>query len=440
MICTKTVLIDHYLEKYSEIEAQVLQNKNHLFFGEVFDYSLVIPVYNECEAFDNLMFSVVAAAKAAKKSILVIAVVNCRRTSSSSVQDCNLELISSWSEKLAGSWCTSNSCRFFQGHWNHLGLLIVDRSSSSYQFQEKQGVGLARKIGSDIATALYKNKKVQNDLVFNTDCDAILPIDFFITELAFKKGKFTLLTPFSYAVGQCQDASHELATLYHKKYLEYYVSGLKFAGSPYAFYTIGSTISFSVEAYAAVRGFSKSKLAGEDFYILNKLAKVGKVWCRESDPIVLEPRFSNRVPFGTGQSIQKIRSNIHDTTKSDVYHPDCFYLLFIWLHVARKLLGSENTNINVQLEIALAIVVGKKDVKSSKIKKIVREDFLDFLFKFNYIVALDRAKKSSKHNLTRVNNFQIWFDAFKTLKFIHQVRDMFCGCISYSEMNTSHFF
>ena len=48
---------------------------------------------------------------------------------------------------------------------------------------------------------------------------------------------------------------------------------MKYARSPYAFHTIGSTMAVSANHYAKVRGFPKRE-AGEDFYLLNKLAKV----------------------------------------------------------------------------------------------------------------------------------------------------------------------
>ena len=185
----KAALIKHYLETYSEIEAQALQNNSPLFFCDVFDYALVIPVYNDSHSFEKLMFSVASAAKASRQSILVIAVVNCRVTCPTSVRHCNLELLSTWVEKLGEAWLVSERTRFLGGYWNQLGVLIVDRTSLAYQFKEKQGVGLARKIGSDIATALHEKKHVRNELIFNTDCDAVLPNDFFIKEVSSQEEK-----------------------------------------------------------------------------------------------------------------------------------------------------------------------------------------------------------------------------------------------------------
>ncbi len=67
-----------------------------------------------------------------------------------------------------------------------------------------------------------------------------------------------------------------LATQLYELSLRYYVAGMKFARSPYAFHTIGSSMAVSPVHYARVRGFPKRE-AGEDFYLLNKLAKLGSV-------------------------------------------------------------------------------------------------------------------------------------------------------------------
>ena len=64
--------------------------------------------------------------------------------------------------------------------------------------------------------------------------------------------------------------------------LRYYVAGLTYAQSPYAFHTIGSTMAVNAEHYASVRGFPRRE-AGEDFYLLNKLAKVGSVHTLEEN-------------------------------------------------------------------------------------------------------------------------------------------------------------
>ena len=76
--------------------------------------------------------------------------------------------------------------------------------------------------------------------------------------------------------------------------LHYYVAGLKWAGSPWAFHTIGSTLAINAAHYAQARGFPKRR-AAEDFYLLNKLAKLGHIETLSSPP--LADQISSRPPL-----------------------------------------------------------------------------------------------------------------------------------------------
>ena len=108
--------------------------------------------------------------------------------------------------------------------------------------------------------------------------------------------------------------------------LYYYVNRLKHANSPYAFHTVGSTIAVNAKDYALVRGTPK-RLAGEDFYLLNKLAKTGLVLSSSSAPIELDARVSHRTPFGTGSSIDRIQRLSNPIEENLYYQPAIFELL-----------------------------------------------------------------------------------------------------------------
>ena len=63
---------------------------------------------------------------------------------------------------------------------------------------------------------------------------------------------------------------------YYDFKIRYYHAGIVFAGSDYDYIPLGSTLIADMNCYAQVRGFPK-KNAGEDFYLLNKLAKIKPV-------------------------------------------------------------------------------------------------------------------------------------------------------------------
>lgn len=91
--------------------------------------------------------------------------------------------------------------------------------------------------------------------------------------------------------------------------------------SPYAFTAIGSAIVIRIRALRKIGGITPMK-SGEDFYLLQKLRKMGHIhqWL----PEVVKPaaRFSNRVFFGTGPAILKGAKG--DWTSYPIYHPLLF--------------------------------------------------------------------------------------------------------------------
>ena len=122
--------------------------------------------------------------------------------------------------------------------------------------------------------------------------------------------------------------------------LRYNVLGLAWAGSPYAYQSMGSCVVISGNSYAAVRGFPR-KNAAEDFYVLNKLAKVGSIFRLTGSPILLEGRPSDRVPFGTGRAIRDLVSKKRGLANFRLFHPLVFAHLAGWLDVLGAIDGLE---------------------------------------------------------------------------------------------------
>ena len=59
------------------------------------------------------------------------------------------------------------------------------------------------------------------------------------------------------------DVEHAAIKIY-ENFMRYYVRGLEFAGSPYAFYALGSAIICRAEAYVKAGGM-RARNGGEDF-------------------------------------------------------------------------------------------------------------------------------------------------------------------------------
>jgi len=279
---------------------------------------------------------------------------------------------------------------------NGSALLAVDRFSHQRTIPAQQGVGMARKIGADIALSLIATQQIRRPWIWTTDADAVLPKDYFSAIPADTQSKHAAcIYPFRHT-GENNKVS--LATRLYEHSLNYYVEGLRWAGSPYAFHTLGSTVAISSEHYAQVRGFPK-RAAAEDFYLLNKLAKTGAIKSLTSSAIEIESRQSDRVPFGTGPAVGKLMALAELSEASLFYHPEIFAQLKTWLHTLPKLFDCTLEELTL------------------------KESTLETLLEMNIKTAIEHAKTQSHSETAFSRHMNIWFDGFRTLKFIHILRD-----------------
>lgn len=204
-----------------------------------------------------------------------------------------------------------------------LDVLAIDRCSPGRVFAAHEGVGQARKLGADLLLRLADLGIVRSRWLHTTDADARLPTEHVTSvEACAAETPEAVATVAPFWHEPCGDPAIDRATAEYELSLRYFVAGLAWAGSPYAFHTIGSLISVRADAYAAVRGFPR-RLAGEDFYLLNKLAKLGPIIQRPGAPVRIASRRSTRAPFGTGPAVEaRLRGG-----PWRVYDPRCFEIV-----------------------------------------------------------------------------------------------------------------
>ena len=87
--------------------------------------------------------------------------------------------------------------------------------------------------------------------------------------------------------------------------------GLIYAKSPYAYHSIGSTMVCDADSYIKVQGMNKRK-AAEVFYFLEKLSKITTIRKIGGTTVLPSSRGSWRVPFGTGQRVNRFLDNVQD--------------------------------------------------------------------------------------------------------------------------------
>lgn len=373
--------IEKYLSHYAE---SCIDTLNHFPSDLRFAHSVVIPAYKETHHFVSHYFNSVLSSQ----NSLMILVINQPDSDTNKHPQ----------QKLFNDVCALGTIVWQYGVYTLIlsktcnsGVLIID--SFTVPLPIKQGVGLARKQGVDTALTLIANKLVTSDWICSTDADATLPNSYFQALNSVKTTSIGACYDFYH---QCDDLEVHQANELYEQALRYYVAGLSYAGSSYNFFTIGSILAFQAKAYASVRGFPK-RSAGEDFYLLNKLAKLGDIAHLKDHKIKLTARRSDRVPFGTGPAVNHIIELQHQQQEYCYYHPQvfnvlkevllAFHSLFDYCHGVEKWLAHLST-----------------EAKES----LLSVDFVHFV-----------AKQNTTNKKQFYKQLDVWFDAFKTLKFIH---------------------
>lgn len=226
--------------------------------------------------------------------------------------------------------------------------------------------------------------------------DQYLPaIEYYFSE----NNAIAAIVPFAH-----QDPGDDLileAITRYEIFLRYYVIGLKYAASPFAFHTVGSTIACTAPAYVAVRGMSLRQ-AGEDFYFLNKLVKNGRIGHIAQTKVHPSARPISKVPFGTGPSVLRYLNNPPDSYM--VYHPEIFDIIKIFLQAFNNNPLWDETEILFQAE------------------RIHRE-LAVFLDAQNFRNVWSRIKSNTNCRAILKRQFYYWFDGLKTLKLIHHLTE-----------------
>lgn len=378
--------IAQYLQRYAEPEVALLND-----FPETARYQhvIVVPAHREEPDFLLRLQSLAET----ESETLVILVVNRPENQGDYHQDQQL-----WQRALESGLQSWQRKHLTLLNWkNRSGLLLVDRFSEGRPIPTRQGVGLARKIGCDLALELHTRANVRAHLIHSSDADAGLPADYF-QQSAAQQNCSALVYAFHHVAGA--DPRINAATAVYEGSLHYYVDGLRWAGSPYAFHTIGSCMAVSMLHYAQCRGFPK-RSGGEDFYLLNKLSKLAPVQQLQGEPIRLQARSSSRVPFGTGPAVNRIL-DLAAPDEFTTYAPDIFVELARLLDGFRSLWESR-----YDCETWLQQF-------SQVSQDACRELGMESLFQH-----LTKQAKTPSQCLEQTHH---WFDAFRTLKFVRHLQ------------------
>ena len=259
--------------------------------------------------------------------------------------------------------------------------------------KNKAGVGMARKIGMDLALQYLNNI---NCIIFSLDADSIVHKNYMKQVISsFRKNQLNAAV-----VGFChsktKDKEQNKKIKEYEKFLIRTAKNIKNSTSPYGYVSMGSTIICRANAYIAVGGMP-SKKATEDFYFLQELTKYCGVYEIDKQLVFPSSRYNNHVYLGTGFRMSQMRNGLD--IKSLYYSDLSFVLLKEWLVIGTS-----------SWKLELDLLFEKLDKINSEIKLYLIKQKINFIWnKLNF---------SSPTENHFIQQFHRWFDALKTLQFL----------------------
>jgi len=383
------MLIPQKIQKY--LAKQNHKNWNvELTSSKKYSNIVIIPALDEFDSIPQLIDSLKKNSKYYLERTLFLFVVNNLKSSSKQI-------------KLNNQFTLKYLKNFFLDVSNlTINFGIIDASSNGKELPEKDGgVGFARKLGMDLALNYFDYTSNKKKIFISLDADCTVSSNYLelIVEEFNKNTYHAAVVNFEHTLPD--DKIEKAAILNYELFLRYYVLGLKYAKSHYAYNWVGSTIVCDAESYINVGGMNKRK-AGEDFYFLEKLAKIDEIHKLDGATVFPSARISSRVPFGTGQRVKRFTDQAQNEYL--LYNSESFEILKNWLEI-------------FQNSIFLSSNEYLKAAKS--IHPLLFEYLQEQKFEDNWDKILSHSKSDKQINKQKI----LWMDGFRTLKLIHYLRD-----------------
>lgn len=266
------------------------------------------------------------------------------------------------------------------------------------------GVGLARKLGMDEATARFMYIGKEQGIIANIDSDCTCSKNYLVEmEKLFKNPKIKACSiRFEHPVeGNEFTLENYQSIIQYELYLHYYVLSFRNTGHPFAYHTIGSSFAVRANVYAMQGGMNKRK-AGEDFYFLQKVIPLGYFAELNTACVYPSPRPSVRVPFGTGATIEKMLKT--NNYQYYTYNIMAFEDLKIFFTLIEKLYATN---------------------KAYKTLEYIKGPLKPFLIKNEFPKRLEEILKNTTSLKSFMLRFYRWFNAFIVLKYMNYSHENF---------------
>lgn len=349
---------------------------------------VVIPCYNEPWLTDSLQS--LWDCSWPSVPVEVIVVVNSPENSPQEIVTRNLDTL-----KEANQWIAAHQDDRFRFHLIH-----------KPDFPEKfAGVGLARKTGMDEAVYRLNKAGSPKGIIACFDADATCQPNYLTgIEKHFKKFPKTpgASVYFEHPLsGSAFETSIYTGICLYELHLRYLNQALRYSGHPHAFHTVGSSMAVRADAYVKQGGMNKRQ-AGEDFYFLQKFIALGNFTEINTSTVYPSPRESSRVPFGTGASMLKWKTENTMLTYSLKAYDD----IREFIRLSPEFFSVSQENVAPLL---------------SSLPPILR----DFLTANEFTKELESVRNNSASAETFRDRFFRWFNAFRVIKYLNYSHERF---------------
>lgn len=367
------------------------------------DQAVVIPCLAESRSLLRTLASLALNPPSELDRTLVVCVVNQAETHTRTAAREDNQVTLKWLRALQAGRRPSDLRSNGSASWvesvlgSRLRLGYVDASSTGLGLPAAHaGVGLARKIGMDLALE-YLDPASVPAILFCLDADTVVAANYLSCGRTHfgRCSEGAAVVPYLHVPGGSGPVRE--AAIEYELFLRSYVLGLRYAGSPYAFHSVGSAMACTAEAYARSGGMNR-RASTEDFYFLQNLAKTHGVSPLQGTFVYPEARDSYRVPFvGTGWTVARYLEGDRDACH--VYDTDVFECLKGWL-------AAMNLSVSSGPELALARV---RKLHPAVYEWISSSRFSETWGKLRRNYGEDEMFRKQLH---------VWFDGFRTLKMI----------------------
>jgi hypothetical protein len=268
-------------------------------------------------------------------------------------------------------------------------------------------VGVARKTGMDEAVRRFDLLNRPDGIILNLDADCKMKSNYFTAvygEMHDRRDRSACSIYFEHPISG-NEFSKEVykSIVLYELHIRYYFQGLAYTGFPYVHHTVGSAIAVKALSYVKAGGMNR-RMAGEDFYFIQKLVPAGGFFNLTRTTVFPSPRSSSRVPFGTGVTVSRLTEENNETLMT--YNLKAFMELKTLFGLIDKIFLYD---------------INDQEFAYPDLPPGIRQ----FMEKGEWTAKIREIKENTSVIQSFRKRYFGWFNMFKIVKYLNSVHDSF---------------